>query len=61
MWDISGRSRPFWAQYWIKRLANAHSRIEEKQCEAELVSEGFAPEQIRKYGFAFQRKTCMIG
>lgn len=42
-------------------LANAHSQIEEKQCEAELISEGFAPGQIRKYGFAFQGKTCLIG
>ena len=42
-------------------LANAHSQIEEKQYEAELISEGFAPGQIRKYGFAFQGKTCLIG
>ena len=42
-------------------LANAHAQIDEKQYEAELVSEGFAPEQIRKYGFAFQGKVCLIG
>ncbi len=42
-------------------LANAHAQIKEKQYEAELVAEGFAPEQIRKYGFAFQGKTCLIG
>lgn len=42
-------------------LASAHSQIEEKQYEAELISEGFAPEQIRKYGFVFQGKTCLIG
>ncbi len=42
-------------------LANAHTQIEEKQYEAELVAEGFAPEQIRKYGFAFQGKKCLIG
>lgn len=42
-------------------LANAHYQIEEKKYEAELISEGFAPEQIRKYGFAFQGKTCLIG
>jgi len=42
-------------------LANAHIQIEEKQYEAELIAEGFAPEQIRKYGFAFQGKKCLIG
>lgn len=34
-------------------LASAHAQIEEKQYAAELIPEGFAPEQIRKYGFAF--------
>ncbi len=42
-------------------LANAHAQIKEKQYEAELVSKGFLPEQIRKYGFAFKGKTCLIG
>ena len=42
-------------------LANAHAQIEEKQYEAELISEGFSPGQIRKYGFAFKGKTCLIG
>ena len=42
-------------------LANAHRQIEEKQYEAELLSEGFTPEQIRKYGFAFQGKKVLIG
>lgn len=41
-------------------LANAHAQIEEKQYEEELISQGFAPEQIRKYGFAFQGKTCPL-
>lgn len=42
-------------------LANALAQIEEKQYEAELISKGFAPAQIRKYGFAFQGKKCLIG
>ncbi|MCM1258878.1 MAG: ATP-binding protein [Roseburia sp.] len=42
-------------------LANAHAQIEKKQYEAELTAEGFLPEQIRKYGFAFKGKICLIG
>ena len=42
-------------------VANAHRQIEEKKYEAELTEEGFAPEQIRKYGFAFRGKECLIG
>ncbi len=42
-------------------LAAAHRRIAEKKYEAELVSRGFSPEKIRKYGFAFQGKECLIG
>jgi len=36
-------------------------QIEEKQYETSLIANGFAPGQIRKYGFAFQGKTCLIG
>ena len=42
-------------------LASAHAQIEERHYEAELLSEGFTEEQIRKYGFAFQGKKCLIG
>ncbi len=28
---------------------------------AELAAEGFAPEKIGKYGFAFEGKRCLIG
>lgn len=42
-------------------LANAHRQIEEKKYETELVTEGFAPAQIRKYGFAFRGRECLIG
>lgn len=42
-------------------LANALLQIEEKKYEAELVSRGFAPEKIRRYGFVFKGKECLIG
>ena len=42
-------------------LANALQQIEEKQYEAGLVAEGFAPERIKKYGIVFQGKECLIG
>ena len=42
-------------------VANALKQIEEKQYQMALTTDGFAPEQIRKYGFAFQGKTCLIG
>lgn len=42
-------------------IANAHKQIEEKKYETELLSEGFTPGQIRKYGFAFKGRECLIG
>lgn len=42
-------------------LAAAHRQIAEKKYETELVSRGFAWEKIRKYGFAFRGKECLIG
>ncbi len=42
-------------------VANAHSQIEEKLYDAKLIADGFSLEQIRKYGFAFQGKECLIG
>lgn len=42
-------------------LAAAHRQINEKKYEAELVSRGFSPEKIRRYGFAFRGKECLIG
>jgi len=42
-------------------VANALAQIEEKQYEAALIAEGFEADQIRKYGFAFQGKRCLIG
>lgn len=42
-------------------VKNALAQIEEKKYEAKLISEGIPPEKIRKYGFAFQGKQCLIG
>ncbi|MCI8564117.1 MAG: AAA family ATPase [Lachnospiraceae bacterium] len=42
-------------------IASAHAQIEDKQYEAALVAAGFLPEKIKKYGFAFQGKRCLIG
>lgn len=42
-------------------VANALSQIDEKQYEAEFVAKSFASEQIKKYGFAFKGKECLIG
>jgi len=42
-------------------LVSAHAQIKEKRYEAELITEGFMPEQIRKYGFVFRGKECLIG
>jgi hypothetical protein len=42
-------------------LKNAHAQIEEKQYEQELIASGIPKERIRKYGFAFEGKTVLIG
>ncbi len=42
-------------------VAAALKQIEEKHYEAELIDMGFAPEHIRKYGFAFDGKEVLIG
>ena len=39
----------------------ALDQMEEKQYEASLVARGIRPENIRKYGFAFQGKKVLIG
>ena len=36
-------------------------QIEEKKYEAALVEKGIPEERIRKYGFAFEGKTVLIG
>lgn len=40
--------------------ANALAQIEARKYEAALIADGIAPENIRKYGFAFQGKKCLI-
>lgn len=41
--------------------ANALAQIEEKKYETELTAKGIPPANIRKYGFAFEGKKCLIG
>lgn len=41
-------------------VASALAQIREKNYEAELISDGIPPENIRKYGFAFEGKQCLI-
>lgn len=42
-------------------VANALAQIEEKRYETALIASGFAPQNIRKYGFGFQGQKCLIG
>jgi len=42
-------------------VANALAQIQEKQYAVKLEADGIAPENIRKYGFAFSGKKCLIG
>lgn len=42
-------------------VANALTQIAERKYETQLLADGLKPEQIRKYGFAFAGKMCLIG
>lgn len=42
-------------------VSNALLQIEEKQYGAQLAADGFEPERVKKYGFAFQGKNVLIG
>ena len=44
-----------------KTVEIALEQIEEKKYETELIVKGFAKEQIKKYGFAFEGKEVLIG
>jgi hypothetical protein len=41
-------------------VRNALRQIEEKKYGAALLARGIPTENIRKYGFAFQGKECLI-
>ncbi len=45
----------------VDTVASALAQIEEKQYEQILIDKGIAKEHIRKYGFAFEGKTVLIG
>lgn len=53
--------KPFKEKDLSATVANALRQIEEKQYAAQLAADGFTPEGIREYGFAFQGKECLIG
>lgn len=42
-------------------VSNALLQIEEKQYGTQLAADGFEPERVKKYGFAFQGKNVLIG
>ncbi len=42
-------------------VEKAHAQIQEKHYKAALTASGIPPEKIRKYGFAFKGKKCLIG
>ena len=42
-------------------VANALAQIEKKDYERELTESGIPKHRIRKYGFAFDGKTVLIG
>lgn len=42
-------------------VRNALQQIEDKKYDTELTARGFAKENIRHYGFAFEGKRVLIG
>lgn len=42
-------------------VANALLQIRKKQYDTQLIADGFSPERIMKYGFAFEGKKILIG
>ena len=45
----------------LETVAAALRQIEEKEYERILIERGISPENIRKYGFAFEGKKVLIG
>lgn len=45
----------------VDTVHKALEQIDQKKYETDLLAKGFSKERIRKYGFAFQGKTVLIG
>ena len=54
-------SRPKTEKNLEETVQNALAQIEKKQYTTTLQSKGYAPDRIRKYGFAFDGKNVLIG
>lgn len=53
--------KPYKEKDLAQTVANARAQIDEKLYDVKLIADGFSAGQIRKYGFAFRGKECLIG